>query len=157
MEKYLYIALFAPLVGSLFAALFGASKKTVITGLVTSGLLFVSWVSSVILAAHVFDGNIVHVEMMDWIVAGDLSIPFGFIVDNVSVSMMLVVTTVSTAVHVYSMGYMSHDAGYNRFFSYLSAFVFSMMILVMSDNFAGLFIGWEGVGLCLVIDWFLVS
>jgi len=154
MEIYLYIALFAPLLGSLIAALFATSKKIVFIGLLTSGLLFVSWVASVILAIHIYGGHIVHVEMMDWIMAGNLHIPFGFVADNISVVMMLVVTTVSTVVHVYSMGYMSHDAGYNRFFSYLSAFVFSMMILVMSDNFAGLFIGWEGVGLC---SWLLIG
>jgi NADH-quinone oxidoreductase subunit L len=85
---------------------------------------------------------------------GDLYIPFGFVVDQVSVVMMMVVTRVSTVVHVYAVGYMDHDKGFNRFFSYLSAFVFSMMILVMSDNFAGLFIGWEGVGLC---SWLLIG
>jgi NADH-quinone oxidoreductase subunit L len=68
--------------------------------------------------------------------------------------MMMVVTLVSTVVHIYSIGYMDHDKGFNRFFSWLSAFVFSMMVLVMSDNFAGLFIGWEGVGLC---SWGLIG
>jgi NADH-quinone oxidoreductase subunit L len=154
MESLLYIALFAPLAGSLFAAIYGASPKNLITGIVTSGLIFASFVSSVILLFHIIDGNIVHVKMMDWIVAGDLSIPYGFIVDNVSVIMMLVVTLVSTIVHIYSIGYMENDKGFNRFFSYLSAFVFSMMVLVMSDNFAGLFIGWEGVGLC---SWLLIG
>lgn len=154
MEIYLYIALFAPLVGSLFAALFGASPKTLITGLVASGLLFASFVSSALLLGHVMNGHIVHVEMMTWIATGDLYIPFGFVVDQVSVTMMMVVSVVSTVVHVYSIGYMSHDKGFNRFFSYLSAFVFSMMVLVMSDNFLGLFIGWEGVGLC---SWLLIG
>ncbi len=154
MEMYLYIALFAPLVGSLFAGLFGASPKTLIAGIVPSALLFTSFVASSILLTHVIDGDVVHVEMMTWIAAGDLYIPFGFVVDQVSVTMMMVVTIVSTVVHVYSIGYMDHDKAFNRFFSYLSAFVFSMMILVMSDNFAGLFIGWEGVGLC---SWLLIG
>ncbi len=154
MEVYLYIALFAPLVGSLFAALFGAFPKTYVTGVVTSGLLFTSFVSSAILLSYVMSGHTVHVEMMTWIATGDLYIPFGFVVDQVSVTMMMVVTIVSTVVHVYSIGYMDHDKGFNRFFSYLSAFVFSMMVLVMSDNFLGLFIGWEGVGLC---SWLLIG
>jgi NADH-quinone oxidoreductase subunit L len=154
MEMYLYIALFAPLVGSLFAGLFGASPKTLIAGIVPSTLLFISFVASSILLTHVIDGDVVHVEMMTWIAAGDLYIPFGFVVDQVSVTMMMVVTIVSTVVHVYSIGYMDHDKAFNRFFSYLSAFVFSMLILVMSDNFAGLFIGWEGVGLC---SWLLIG
>ncbi|MEA3227651.1 MAG: NADH-quinone oxidoreductase subunit L [Campylobacterota bacterium] len=155
MEFYLYLALFSPLVGSLFAALFGASPKTKIAGIVPSLLLFISFVASSILLVHILNGGApVHVEMMTWMATGDLYIPFGFIVDQVSVTMMMVVTIVSTVVHIYSIGYMDHDKGFNRFFSYLSAFVFSMMILVMSDNFAGLFIGWEGVGLC---SWLLIG
>jgi NADH-quinone oxidoreductase subunit L len=154
IEIAVYTALFAPLVGSLFAALYGASPKNLITGIVTSGLLFISFVASFFLFLKVMDGNVIHVKLMDWIVAGDMSVPYGFLVDHVSVVMMLVVTLVSTVVHVYSMGYMEHDKGFNRFFSYLSAFVFSMMVLVMSDNFLGLFIGWEGVGLC---SWLLIG
>lgn len=154
METLLYIALFAPLVGSLFAGLFGARPKTIIAGIVPSALLFASFVSSTILLTHVLAGETVHVELMTWMATGDLYIPFGFVVDQVSVTMMMVVTVVSTVVHVYSIGYMDHDKGFNRFFSYLSAFVFSMMVLVMSDNFAGLFIGWEGVGLC---SWLLIG
>ncbi len=155
MEFYLYLALFSPLVGSLVAGLFGARPKTLLTGLFTSTLLFTALVSSTILLVHILDGgDIIHVELMTWMATGDLYIPFGFVVDQVSVVMMMVVTLVSTVVHIYSIGYMDHDKGFNRFFSYLSAFVFSMMILVMSDNFAGLFIGWEGVGLC---SWLLIG
>jgi NADH-quinone oxidoreductase subunit L len=155
MESYLYVALFAPLVGSLFAALFGNTPKKLFTGVVTSALLGVSLVASLNLLYYVFaTGNIVHVKMLDWIVIGNVNIPFGFVVDQVSVTMMVVVTTVSTMVHIHSIGYMDHDKSFNRFFAWLSAFVFSMMILVMSDNFAGLFIGWEGVGLC---SWGLIG
>jgi len=155
METLLYVALFAPLVSSLFAGIWGASPKRLFTGIITSSLIFSSFISSVILFIHLYNGGeTVHVMMMDWISAGDLSVPFGFVVDNVSVVMMLVVSLVSTIVHIYSMGYMEHDKGFNRFFSYLSAFVFSMMVLVMSDNFLGLFIGWEGVGLC---SWLLIG
>ena len=155
MEKYLYIALFAPLVGSMFAALFGAKPKTVIAGLIPSILLLVSLVASSVLLVHILSGGeVVHVEMMTWMATGNLYIPFGFVVDHVSVTMMMVVTLVSTVVHFYAIGYMDHDKGFNRFFAWLSAFVFSMLILVMSDNFAGLFIGWEGVGLC---SWGLIG
>ncbi|QSZ40950.1 NADH-quinone oxidoreductase subunit L [Sulfurimonas aquatica] len=155
MEKYLYIALFAPLVSSLFAALFTATPKKPFVGIVASLLIFTAFVSSSILLTHILGGgDIVHVELMTWMATGNLYIPFGFVVDQVSVTMMMVVSLVSTIVHIYSIGYMDHDTGFNRFFSYLSAFVFSMMILVMSDNFAGLFIGWEGVGLC---SWLLIG
>ncbi|MCH9741060.1 MAG: NADH-quinone oxidoreductase subunit L [Epsilonproteobacteria bacterium] len=155
MESLVYIALFAPLVGSLFAGLFFArSPKNILVGIVTSALIGVSFIASAALAVHVAEFGAVQVTMMNWIDAGDLSIPFGFLVDEISVTMMVVVTLVSTIVHIYSNGYMDHDKSFNRFFSYLSAFVFSMMVLVMSDNFAGLFIGWEGVGVC---SWLLVG
>jgi len=158
MEIYLYLALFSPLVGSLFAALFTTKSKTLVAGVVPSLLLFTSFVSSSILLTYILKGGTpIHVEMMTWMATGDLYIPFGFIVDQVSVTMMMVVTIVSTVVHVYSIGYMDHDKSFNRFFAWLSAFVFSMLILVMSDNYAGLFIGWEGVGLCswgLIGFWF---
>jgi len=158
MEKYLYIALFAPLVSSMFSALFTNTPKKQFVGIIASLLIFIAFGSSAILLSHILGGgDIVHVEMMTWMATGNLYIPFGFVVDQISVTMMMVVTTVSTIVHIYSIGYMDHDKGFNRFFAWLSAFVFSMMILVMSDNFAGLFIGWEGVGLCswgLIGFWF---
>ena len=155
MELYLYIALFAPLVSSLFSALFTATPKKMFTGVIASLLIISAFVSSTVLLMHILSGGeAVHVELMTWMATGNLYIPFGFIVDEVSVTMMMVVTLVSSVVHVYSIGYMDHDKGFNRFFSYLSAFVFSMMVLVMSDNFAGLFIGWEGVGLC---SWLLIG
>jgi len=155
MEKYLYIALFAPLVSSLFSALFTATPKKLFTGVIASLLIFSALVSSTILLTYILDGGEpIHVTMMTWMATGNLYIPFGFVVDQISVTMMMVVTLVSTVVHIYSIGYMDHDKGFNRFFSYLSAFVFSMMILIMSDNYAGLFIGWEGVGLC---SWLLIG
>ncbi|CAA6817709.1 MAG: NADH-ubiquinone oxidoreductase chain L (EC [uncultured Sulfurovum sp.] len=155
MESLVYIALFAPFVGSMFAGLlFGNAPRTHLTGIVASVLIFVAFLASATLAYHVATVGQVHVKMMDWITIGDLSIPFGFLVDQISVTMMVVVTLVSTIVHIYATGYMDHDKSYNRFFSYLSAFVFAMMILIMSDNFAGLFIGWEGVGVC---SWLLVG
>ncbi len=155
MEAYLYVALFAPLVGSLIAACFSMRPKLLFTGLITSALLAVSMIASLALLFDIYStGQVVHVKLMDWIVIGNLNIPFGFVVDQVSATMMCVVTIVSTMVHIHSIGYMDHDKSFNRFFAWLSAFVFSMMILVMSDNFAGLFIGWEGVGLC---SWGLIG
>ena len=155
MELFLYTALFSPLVGSLFASIFAASPKTKWAGIIPSLLLGVSLLSSFILLMLVLNtGHTIHVEMMTWMATGNLYIPFGFVVDQISVTMMMVVTLVSTVVHVYAIGYMDHDKSFNRFFAWLSAFVFSMLILVMSDNFAGLFIGWEGVGLC---SWGLIG
>ncbi len=154
MEKYLYIALFAPIVGSLFAALFGNRPKKLFVGIVTSALLFVSWFASMKLFGYVEGERVVHSTLFSWITAGNFNVDFGFVADQVSVIMMVTVTTVSTLVHIHSIGYMDHDKGFNRYFSYLSAFVFSMMVLIMSDNFLGLFIGWEGVGVC---SWLLIG
>ncbi len=155
MEKYLYIALFAPFVSSLFSALFAQQKKMQFVGIVAPILIGISLMSSLLLLSHVHEsGEAVRANLMDWIVVGDMNITFGFAVDQVTAVMMVVVTTVSTVVHIYSNYYMDHDISFNRFFSYLSAFVFSMMILVMSDNFLGLFIGWEGVGVC---SWLLIG
>jgi len=155
MEKYVYIALFAPLVGSLVAALFSMRGKIAFTGWFTSLMLAVSMIASLNLLSFVYTTDIVlNVTLFEWMKAGSLNIPFGFIVDHVSVVMMTVVTVVSTMVHIHSIGYMENDEGFNRYFSYLSAFVFSMLVLVMSDNFAVLFIGWEGVGVC---SWLLIG
>lgn len=155
MEKFVYISLFAPLVGSLIAALFSTQPKTAFTGWFTSFMLAVSMYASLNLLHFVYTTEtILQVNLFDWIVVGSLNIPFGFVVDHVSVVMMTVVTVVSTMVHIHSIGYMEHDIGFNRYFSYLSAFVFSMLVLVMSDNFAVLFIGWEGVGVC---SWLLIG
>jgi NADH-quinone oxidoreductase subunit L len=155
MEKFIYIALFAPLIGSLIAALFSTQPKIAFTGWFTSFMLAVSMYASLNLLHFIYTTDtILQVTLFDWIVIGSLNIPFGFVVDHVSVVMMCVVTVVSTMVHVHSIGYMEHDKGFNRYFSYLSAFVFSMLVLVMSDNFAVLFIGWEGVGVC---SWLLIG
>ncbi|NOR55680.1 MAG: NADH-quinone oxidoreductase subunit L [Sulfurovum sp.] len=155
MENLVYVALFAPFVGSLFASIFGMSERKMFVGYVASALLATAFAASATLAFNLYTtGNVIHLTMMDWIAAGDFNVPFGFVVDQISVTMMTVVTLVSTIVHVYAIGYMDHDKSFNRFFSYLSAFVFSMMVLVMSDNFLGLFIGWEGVGVC---SWLLVG
>jgi NADH-quinone oxidoreductase subunit L len=152
MEKYIYITLFAPLVGSIFAAFFGQSKRNQLVGVVTSSLIGLAFLSSLALLFRL--DNPVNVKLFEWISSGHFTVDFGFVADQVSVVMMVVVTLVSTLVHVHSMYYMGHDKGYNRYFSYLSLFVFSMLILVMSDNFVGLFIGWEGVGLC---SWLLIG
>jgi len=155
MESLVYVALFAPFAGSLFASMFGMSERQIFVGIVASSLLFISFLASAFLAANLYmTGEVINVTMMDWIQAGDFNVSFGFVIDQISVTMMTVVTLVSTIVHIYAIGYMDHDKSFNRFFSYLSAFVFSMLVLVMSDNFLGLFIGWEGVGVC---SWLLVG
>ena len=155
MENYLYIALFSPLLGSLIASLFANKTKITFIGVLSSFFIALSMFASLKLLYMIYTTDVVvSVKLFDWIAIGNLSIPFGFVVDQVSVVMMVVVTIVSTMVHIHSIAYMEHDKSFNRFFAWLGAFVFSMMVLVMSDNFAGLFIGWEGVGLC---SWGLIG
>ena len=92
--------------------------------------------------AHVFNGTV-----YTWLTSGDTSFEVGFLIDRLTVTMMLVVTFVSLMVHIYTIGYMAEDPGYQRFFSYISLFTFSMLMLVMANNFLQLFFGWEAVGL----------
>ena len=95
-----------------------------------------------------FDGQAQILPIADWINVGSLHIPFAFQIDQLSILMLLVITGVGTLIHIYSIGYMAHDAGFGKFFAFLNLFVFFMLILVLGANFTVLFIGWEGVGLC---------
>jgi NADH-quinone oxidoreductase subunit L len=102
----------------------------------------------IVFADVVFGGNEHHVRVYEWIVAGDFQIEVAFLVDALTAMLLLVVSTVGLLVHVYSIGYMDGDRGFWRFFAYLNLFMFSMLLLVMGDNFLLLYVGWEAVGLC---------
>ena len=157
MEKFLYIALFAPLIAALFSSLFAFSKPLKFIGYFNSTLIFISMISSFYLFSYIYENDFaVEIFLFDWINIGNLDLSFSFILDHISAIMLLVVTIVSTMVHFYSIWYMEEDLGFNRFFTYLSLFVFSMLVLILADNFAVLFIGWEGVGVCsyLLIGFF---
>ncbi|PAF47392.1 NADH-quinone oxidoreductase subunit L [Helicobacter sp. 12S02634-8] len=142
------LVLFSPLFGAIYAGFWGSKAKAGHIGVFNSLLLLISFGAGVILFIAATHGVRLELTLMDWLVLGDFNSHFSFMLDSVSATMILVVSLVSLLVHVYSIGYMENDSGYNRYFSYLSGFVFSMLLLVMSDNFLGLFIGWEGVGLC---------
>ncbi len=97
------------------------------------------------------------IPIFDWISAGTVKIPFSFLIDPLSTLMLLIVTGIGFLIHVYSTGYMNHDAGFGKFFSYLNLFIFFMLLLVLGSNYVAMFIGWEGVGLCsylLIGFWF---
>ena len=97
------------------------------------------------------------IPIFDWISAGSVKIPFSFLVDPLSALMLLIVTGIGFLIHVYSTGYMHHDTGFGKFFSYLNLFIFFMLLLVLGSNYVVMFIGWEGVGLCsylLIGFWF---
>jgi NADH-quinone oxidoreductase subunit L len=143
------IIVFLPLIASLIAGLFGRVIGDRASQLVTSGALISSAVLSVVAFMDVAMGGgaTARVELMPWISSGDFNIVWSLRIDTLTAVMLVVVTGVSSLVHVYSIGYMSHDPHIPRFMSYLSLFTFAMLMLVTADNFVQMFFGWEGVGL----------
>ena len=140
-------AVFLPLLGSIIAGLFGRQIGDRGAQVVTSALLGVSALLSVaIFLAVAVDGHGTTITLLQWMESGSLDIKWALRFDSLTAVMMIVVTWVSFMVHVYSIGYMSHDHSIPRFMSYLSLFTFAMLMLVTADNLVQLFFGWEGVG-----------
>jgi NADH-quinone oxidoreductase subunit L len=137
----------APLAGSLVAGLFGRAVGRVGAHSVTILGVAIAFVLSAIVLHDVLGGASYNATIYEWMRVGTLKLEVGFLVDALTAMMMCVVTFVSLMVHIYTIGYMADDDGYQRFFSYISLFTFSMLMLVMSNNFMQLFFGWEAVGL----------
>jgi len=136
-----------PLLGAMAAGLFGWLLKEKLSHLVTTGSVILSAILSVHIFIQVMGGASFHGNFWTWMVAGDFVVPVGMLIDPLTTIMMMTVTIVSACVHIYTIGYMHGDPGYPRFFAYISAFTFSMLVLVMGNNFFTLFFGWEAVGL----------
>jgi NADH-quinone oxidoreductase subunit L len=143
---YLVIA-FAPLVASVVVGLYGPKLGRAVSHWLCILGVAVSMVASIVVWRDVQAGNVFNGDVYTWLASGDLRFAIGFLIDPLTATMMVVVTFVSLMVHIYTIGYMAEDAGYTRFFSYISLFTFSMLMLVMSNNFVQLFFGWEAVGL----------
>ncbi len=143
---YLLVPL-APLVGAIAAGLFGKVLGRKWSHRITIALVAVSFFASLAIFRDVMAGHLFNGTVYRWMTSGDSSFEVGFLIDRLTVMMMLVVTFVSLMVHIYTIGYMEEDPGYQRFFSYISLFTFSMLMLVMANNFMQLFFGWEAVGL----------
>jgi NADH-quinone oxidoreductase subunit L len=138
----------APLAGAVLAGFFGRQIGRAGAHRVTILGVLVSFVLSALVLRDVgFDGARFNATVYEWMVLGGLKMEVGFLIDGLSALMMVIVSFVSLMVHVYTIGYMAEDPGYQRFFSYISLFTFSMLMLVMSNNFLQLFFGWEAVGL----------
>ncbi|MDC7712644.1 NADH-quinone oxidoreductase subunit L [Vogesella sp. LYT5W] len=155
---YLLIAL-SPLVGSVIAGLFGWAIGRRAAHVVTILGVAVSAVLSIGVLKGFLDGStqVFNAPVYTWLTVGGFEFSVGFLVDSLTAMMLVVVTSVSLMVHIYTIGYMHEDPGYQRFFSYISLFTFSMLMLVMSNNFIQLFFGWEAVGLVsylLIGFWF---
>ncbi|MGA0795516.1 MAG: NADH-quinone oxidoreductase subunit L [Quisquiliibacterium sp.] len=147
MKTAYLLAAFAPLVGAIIAGLFGRQVGRTGAHTVTILGVLVSFIASATTLMDVLAGNTFNGALYTWSVIGDVNFEVGFLIDTLTATMMCVVTFVSLMVHVYTIGYMAEDPGYQRFFAYISLFTFSMMMLVMSNNFLQLFFGWEAVGL----------
>ena len=153
----------APLAGALLAGIFGTAfggnwiGRRVSHTLTIAGVLVAFILSAMTLQSVAMDGARFNETLYTWMVVGGFKMEVGFMVDSLTAMMMCVVTFVSLMVHIYTIGYMEEDEGYNRFFSYISLFTFSMLMLVMSNNLLQLFFGWEAVGLVsylLIGFWF---
>lgn len=156
-QNLLLTVALAPLAGALIAGLAGKTVGQRGAHFFTILGVFIAFVGSCIVLSQVAGGERFNQTLYQWAVVGKTVMEVGFMVDGLTAMMMVVVTFVSLMVHVYTIGYMEGDPGYQRFFSYISLFTFSMLMLVMSNNFLQLFFGWEAVGLVsylLIGFWF---
>lgn len=154
LSFFAFNALFAPLFAFLFALVFAFSAKKKFVGAVCAVLIGLSAISSFALLIDISHFGAIEIHLVQFINIGSLNIPYAFILDELSIIMVAMVEFVSFCVFIYSIWYMQNDKKFNRFFTFLALFVFAMIVLVVGDNFAMLFIGWEGVGLC---SWLLIG
>ena len=147
MQKLYLLVPLAPLFGAMIAGLFCRVIPRWLAHTVTIAGVATAFVVSAFIFKDVQAGHTFNGPVYTWLTSGDYRFEVGFLIDTLTTTMMLVVTFVSLMVHIYTIGYMQEDPGYNRFFSYISLFTFSMLMLVMSNNFMQLFFGWEAVGL----------
>ncbi len=152
MIPYVWLVLFFPLIGFVINGLYGKRFPKNLVGAIGAGVIGLSFALAVGIFLEFLKlpaaARPVEVVVYSWIAAGKFSAPIGFLVDPLSLVMLLVVSGVSFIIHIYSVGYMYDDPGYPRFFTYLNLFVFFMLTLVSANNFLMMFVGWEGVGLC---------
>ena len=147
-----YAILFLPLVGSILTGFFSKYLSEKISLFLSCALVLTSAILSIFIFYQVISFNYENnLLIFNWIDSGALNVNWSIKIDALSSVMLVVVCVVSSLVHIYSIGYMSHDPHKPRFMSYLSLFTFSMLVLVTSDNFIQLFFGWEGVGLCCLL------
>ena len=153
-----YLILFLPLLGSIISGFFGKNIGQKNSEYLTSILVSVSAILSIVIFYYVIFENYENkIILATWINSGSLNVNWAIQIDALSAVMLVVITLISSIVHIYSIGYMSHDPHKSRFMSYLSLFTFAMLTLVTADNFLQLFFGWEGVGVCsyfLIGFWF---
>ncbi|WP_294311982.1 NADH-quinone oxidoreductase subunit L [uncultured Chryseobacterium sp.] len=149
MENLVYAIILLPLLGFLINGLFGKNLPKIVVGSLATAMVFASFCIAVsIFLGFNSESQPVIVKAFEWFRVNGIQINFGFQIDQLSLMMVMIITGIGSLIHLYSIGYMSHDKGFYKFFTYLNLFIFSMLLLVMGSNYLILFIGWEGVGLC---------
>lgn len=155
------VLLFAPLIGFLINGLRWRQHSANVAGVIATIAVSVSFISAVLLFSQLLqlspESRKLSTSLFNWMAVGNFNVNMGFVVDQISGIMILIITGVGSLIHLFSIGYMHHDQGAAKYFSYLNLFVFNMLILVLGDNLLVMFVGWEGVGLCsylLIGFWF---
>jgi NADH-quinone oxidoreductase subunit L len=159
MIKLVWLVPLLPLIGFLIIGLFGKKLSKSLAGIIGSGVVFGAFAVAVgiFMELNSQAQKSVTLDIFSWITAGNLSIPFSFLIDPLSSLFLLIITGIGFLIHVYSTAYMHDDEGFARFFAYLNLFIFFMLLLVLGSNYLIMFVGWEGVGLCsylLIGFWF---
>lgn len=159
MIKLVWLVPLLPLIGFMIIGLFGKKLSKALVGTIGSGVVLGAFAVALGIFMEL-NGSVQKqftIDLFSWITAGKLSIPFSFLIDPLSSLFLLIITGIGFLIHLYSVGYMSHDEAFSRFFAYLNLFVFFMLLLVLGSNYLIMFVGWEGVGLCsylLIGFWF---
>jgi NADH-quinone oxidoreductase subunit L len=146
IDQLVLLVLALPLLGALINGTIGKNLPKVVSGAIATGAMFIAFALSMVIFNSNGEQRIIH--LFNILSYDDLKLSANLMVDSLSTWMLLIVTGVGTLIHLFSMGYMSHDKGYYKFFTYLNCFIFAMLILVLGSNYFMLFFGWEGVGIC---------
>lgn len=157
----MYVLILSPLVGFLINGFRVRKHSANVAGIIATVAAAISFLASIVLFADLVSASAeerkIAVKFFEWLAVDNLKINAGFVVDQISSIMILIITGVGSLIHLFSIGYMHHDEGAAKYFSYLNLFLFNMLLLVLGDNLAVMFVGWEGVGLCsylLIGFWF---
>jgi NADH-quinone oxidoreductase subunit L len=164
MLDYIWLIPVLPAIGAFLNGIFGKRFPKSVIHTIACGTVFLAFVLSIVCVAELanMENHVYETNLYNWIPGGstilnkgpnagervELNIPLGFLLDPLSSVMILIVTGVGLLIHIYSVGYMAHEDGYYRFFTYMNLFMFSMLLLVLGNSFLTMFVGWEGVGLC---------
>ena len=148
MDKYIWLIPVLPLAGFLINGIGRNTFSKGVIGFIGSLVILLSFGLSIAAFLQVKSSGPINVSVFDWFSVNSFKVQFAFLIDQLSALMLLIITGVGFLIHLYSVGYMHHDKGFGKFFSYLNLFVFFMLLLVLGSNYLVMFIGWEGVGLC---------